>query len=306
MYDYDRRITASVLLRDLGDAYEVSGSYNELRDVLKALKSQGWRCDPSNRVWTIAKSRLTQRKLLNIKNKLHIQDNEAPDSAAYEEVVRALAPITVQKVPGGILVYPVGVDFRVYKGEWFPSEASWFLSPTIDSKTLVKDLPKVLTAIKTVQNTSKALSALKSDQFLTVYVGRGRVTVGGPATYLAREYLKGLGFAFKNRVWGGSLAKIKNPQEFLKVLEKSRTEAKAQAEEKAQERAQERVQRGREPASDKQKALLKDWAVKYRSDWFDITDGIGDMRPPTPQQIDTMSKGEASALIQMVMDWKRY
>lgn len=299
-YDYDRRV-AAVLFREHGDTYEVSGNYNELKGALKALKSQGWRWDGQKRTWSIPKDKLTPRQLANIKKKLGVRDNEAPDAGTYDKVVKGLAHMTLKKVQGGIVVPPVGIDFRVYKGEWLNTEGAWLLGPKIDSKSLLKDLPQIKSAFTATQDVVQRLKTFKSDSLLGVYVAQGRVSLSGPSTYHIKDDLKRMGFRFQGGAWSGILSKVKDPKSFLDLLEKARGTEKA----KAQEKNLPKAEQNKMPATDKQKSLLKKLVRKHRSDWFDITDGIGSMHPPSDRDIDDMDRGEASALIDMVLDWNR-
>ena len=304
-YNYDRRPkTAAVIWTEKADTYEVSGSYNELKDKLPKLKTQGWSFDGSRRIWWVRRDNLTPKKVENIKKVLGIQERNAPSQEDYEKILEVLKPFG-RMYPGGLLLGPTGVDFRVYGVEWvsgspFP-HAGWFITPKVDSKHLGGDLSKVVQSIKDTQEKAREIADIPSDSVLRVTVSDGQVHLTGDGTFPIKDVLKEMHFRYENRTWSKSVTGVDVSR--LKALV---SQGRAQVALKQQEDAKVPTQeRGRQPASPKQVDLLKRMVAKHHEDWFDITDGMGSDRPPSSAQIERMTSQEASAYIDMVINFER-
>lgn len=307
-YSYDRRSkTSAIIWTEKADTYEISGSYNELKDKLSKLKTQGWTFDGARRIWWVQKNKLTPKKVENIKKVLDIAERQAPSQEDYEKVIDALKPYG-QMYPGGLLLGPMGIDFRVYGVEWvkgslFPF-AGWFINPKIDSKRLAMDIPKVEQALRTVREKSRELAQIPSDSVLRVTVVDGYVRLSGDGTFPIKEDLKEMHFQYENRVWSKAVPGV-DVDRLKALVPYGRGQVVIQQQEEAKKQEQRRQEQGKRPATPKQIELLKRMVVKHHDDWFDITDGIGDVRPPSSAQIEKMTFQEASMFIDMVINHER-
>lgn len=312
MYTYDfRHRLAAVSLEERGDSWVVSGTYNELKDSLSALKSQGWSWNPGGKYWHISKSKLTPRKLSNIKKKLGISDSNGgkkedalPDSDSWDQLVRALREHSTGSTSQGFYIPAMGVDLRPFRVMWMENSEVWLLTPQMDSRGAIRKLPAIKKGLQAADSVRAELKRLPSDRSLTVQVSGGTVSLKGPATYHIKDDLKRSGFRYNStKGWTASLYKV-DARSLEELIKSAQDAERAKAEEKNRSRSEGPGASGR-PASPKQKALLTKLIRQYGGDWFDITDGIGDTRPPTPAQIESMSGEMASTYIGLIMDYVR-
>jgi hypothetical protein len=101
-------------------------------------------------------------------------------------------------------------------------------------------------------------------------------------------------FKYENRAWSKTLAKI-DVDKLATLIEEGRKITLAQN--APSQNAPPK------PATEKQVAFLKQLILKHRSDWFDVTDGIGGTTPPSDAQIERMTGAQVSNLIETILDF---
>jgi len=300
MYDYDR--TAVIRWNETPDQYSVSGDYNDLRNYLKKLKNQGWQWDPQRKVWSIFKARLTPRQVSTIMKTLGLGEKKKVDPSKAAGVLQGLKPYgAFMATPHAWYIPDVGVDLRPSGAELTPR--GWLFGvASNDADFLVKVAPKLKSGLerrqKRLDQVLKNLQALKS--FNGVSWNQESLVLDSPLTFYFKENLKAMGFRYKNQAWVIAPSNL-DPADASKLTGLFEG-AREQAEKDAERKRDLRVERQKQPPSDKQLAFLERLIAKYRNGWYDATDGIRGMTPPTPGQLRRMPRGEVEGLIQLLLD----
>lgn len=304
MYSYDRRVkVAAIIWTDTSDRYEVSGSYNDMKPYLKKLNAQKWTWDSRKRVWWILKDKLTPRQVTNIRKALGIVDREEPSQEAYEAVIEALKPYG-QLYPGGLVMGAIGIDMRAYDVKW--GLKGWLLAPGMDSKKLLKDLPQILRAIQDTKDKVQELKKLRSDTLLQVTVSDGKIFLSGSGTFFIKNTLSSMGFRYEGKSWTKSIGSLKNVDvdEFEKLLDSGREEVAAERKQEEEKKRRKQDAPASTAPTPNQVTYLKQLINRYHNDWFDISDGVAGIRPPTSDEIDRMTRQQVSNLIDMIREFE--
>lgn len=299
MYDYDR--TAAIQWSETPTDYQISGTYNELKSHLKKIKNQGWQWDPRTKVWSISKSKITPRQLTNIKKVLGLGEKSI-DPAKSVQILKSLEGVKpLHTNPKTWVIPDVGIDLQSTGAS--KTQKGWlFDTTTEDTSILAKLAPKLKQRLEVFareqEKAMKSLQALKGLEGVTL--SEDYVTLSTPATIHIKDRLRGLGFRYSNRSWQIPIQNLDSDEasELAQIFQ----EALKTEEAERQRVIEQREERGKLPPSEKQIAFLEKLIRKYRSGWYDATDGIGGFTPPTSEQIQRMDRREVGGLIDLLLD----
>jgi hypothetical protein len=98
---------AAIVLREEGDNLTVSGPYQEMVDIIKTLKTRGFRFDSMRKVWWAPKTKITGRKLKNLQN---LVDRANKGDPKAEEAKRKEFEEAVSKHLTGFRFFFQGID----------------------------------------------------------------------------------------------------------------------------------------------------------------------------------------------------